>query len=115
VTVAAKSFSAENNKTLRSLYYQFSEIKHGPALVLLDKDVLDTAVAVHNKLVDALAVTDALDYRDKVRCTLLNTPFELSLACRRMLGESLRKEAGGGIEPINPNYIMNWQGSCPKQ
>ena len=113
VSVAARMFSAENAKTLRSLHYQFSEIKHGQALVLLDKDVLERAVVVYNNTLPALNIADGPDFRANVRCALKNSPFQLSLACRRMIAASLTKEAATTVEPIDPNYVLGWTGQCP--
>ena len=99
---------------LRSLHNQFSDIKHGKALVLLDKDVIDKAVVVYNDALPALQIGDGPDFRTNIRCTLKNSPFQLSLACRQMIAGSLSKEAQT-VEPIDPNYIMGWKGQCPGQ
>ncbi|RJF98588.1 hypothetical protein [Noviherbaspirillum saxi] len=112
VATAAHLFSVEDRKSLRAEYYKFSEIKHGQALALLDANVLDKGVAVHSKLIDALEVPDGETFRTQVRCTLGNAPFELALACRKMIGRAFQKESGAAVEPIDPTYVMNWKGTC---
>ena len=113
VSVAAKMFSAEDARTFRALHYQFSEFKHGQALALLDKDVLEKAVVVYNSSLPVLEIADGPSFRATVRCALKNSPFQLSLACRRMIAASLTKEAATTVEPIDPNYVLGWTGQCP--
>jgi hypothetical protein len=109
---AAKPFSAENGAELRSSFHAFAELKHGPALVILDNDVLASAVVVHNRLLHALDLPDGADFSDQVRCTLQETPFQLALACRKMMGEAFKKEAHSAIEQLGPGYAMGWAGTC---
>jgi len=112
---AASLYSVEKSDSLRKIYYQLSEIKHGKGLMLLDKEVLSQAVRVHNALVNALGVADGSDFQDQVRCLLKDEPLKLALACRAMLGEDLRTESGMPVSPIDPSYVMGWNQACEKK
>jgi hypothetical protein len=112
-STAAAAFSAGTRDELTETYRSFAKLKHGRALMLLDKDVLDHAVVVHNNFLDALDLADGEPhYRERVRCILSNAPFDLALACRRMMGKAFQREAHDAIEPIDPDYVMRWNAKC---
>jgi hypothetical protein len=112
VATTAKFYSAESTKELRKHFYEFSELKHGQALTLLDPTVLSQATRVHNAAGDALMLADGDDFRHRSRCVLKDEPMKLSLTCRSMLAEALKNEAGLPIPPIDPSFVMGWTQGC---
>jgi uncharacterized protein HemX len=114
VGVASKMFSAYDPEELLLLHDQFAEIKHGEALVYLDKDTIELAVAVYNRSIDALKVDEGDGFRKGVQCALAEHPFKLALACRKLVSDAFVREAGLPLNLIETSYVMEWKGECGK-
>lgn len=112
VNVASKMFSATEPEELLQLHDQFAEIKHGEALVYLDKETVELAVAVYNKSIEALKTPEGDGFRKGVQCALAEHPFKLALACRKLVSNAFIREAALPPNLIETSYVMKWKGNC---
>ena len=111
----AKLLSASNQDEFDDALAKYGEVKHGKALLILDKRTLDTMVRLWNKAIDINVAEDSGEFGDAVMRSLGNLPFEVVLSCRKMLASGFEEEGKTQIEEIEDGYVMTWsQPDAPK-
>src|SRR5712691_8976393 len=82
---SARLFSSSDQQGFERALMDFAELKHGKGLVTLDRGVLDKMVRVYNHSLSLKSPARGEAFKEVVRRSLCNEPFEVVLECRRML------------------------------
>jgi hypothetical protein len=112
--VSASLFSASSQSEFNQALMEFARVKHGKALAIADKPVLDGMVQVYNAAAQINSPQLRGDqFEELVRAKLCNRPFEVVLKCRQVIVDGFARE-GGNIQSIDSDYPMKWTpSSCP--
>jgi hypothetical protein len=111
---SARLFSVTEQQEFDAALTSFGEIKHGTALTLLDKSVLDRMVDVYNLGVNVKSKERGQAFQSEVRRALEGKPFLVALECRKMLARGFKDEAGTKIQSLEDEYALSWVPSSPK-
>lgn len=111
-TTSARLTSAADLDELYASLDLLSELKHGRALVLLEKPVLDELVALYNSAL-LFTLRDEIDdsFTYDLQCSVGEKALSVVHECRRMLARAFEREANFQISLVDADYTVGW--ACP--
>jgi hypothetical protein len=105
---ASHLFSANDQEQFDKALTSFAELKHGAALTILDKSVLDQMVDLYNAAITIDSKDHGQKFRHAVISQLCDKPFQVALQCRKMLAKGYRDEVGEKIQILDDSYVIGW-------
>ncbi len=103
---AAQLYEAANQKEFEAALSNFSRLKHGEALAILDAPVLDAMLATWGSVYGFKPEPDAANFNTLLQYRLCDDPLKVVLACRHMLSDGFRSEGGNAIKLLDENVVM---------
>lgn len=107
---SARLLSANDQEQFDKALTSFAELKHGSALTILDRSVLDQMIDLYNTALKVDFKGHGGEFRNAVIGQLCDKPFQVALRCRKMLAKGYRDEVGEKIEILDDSYVMGWSG-----
>lgn len=108
-SLSASLLASSSDEQLLKKLGELSEIKHGRALVILEKPVMDSLVEFYNKAVDFYNKEQKPgDYTSGLVCEVGKSGFEVVHACRKAISKAFDREANTELGIIDVSYTLSW-------
>ena len=108
-SLSASLLASESDEKLLEKIRELSEIKHGRALVILEKPVMDSLVTFYNKAVDFYNKEEKKSsYNSSLVCAVGESGFAVVHACRKAISRAFNREASTELGIIDESYTLSW-------